>query len=387
MRPTYASSQRQRARSFCLFWLALGGGAVAAAPAQARSQERYPDGLYAEISTTKGVIVISLDLERTPMTVANFVGLAEGTISNDAFPPGIPFFDGSTFHRVVEGHVIQGGAPKSDDAQGSGRRIPNEIHGELSHGRAGMVGMANGGPHTATNQFYITLGDRSYLDGDYTVFGAVFQGMDVVMAIVRDDGIQSVRIVRSGPKAEEFRPDTETFLQLVAEVNERVEAEEERQRVAEAAYVRSNWPDAITGGSGWQYVVLENGTGEPPSQGDSLTIRYTGRTMSGLQFRSVGDGGQPGWIDPVEEAGKSFVFVVGADSVNPGFDEIVAQMRSREKRVAIVPAALGYTTRGYYAPAVAGQRRFVISPNTMLVYEIEVLSILRASARSQSAHN
>ena len=370
MRWTRRFRQFRQGRCWSGWLLALTG--IFAVPAQAWAEVQYPDGLYAKIRTTKGSIVISLDLERTPMTVASFVGLAEGTISNDAFPPGIPFFDGSTFHRVVGGHVIQGGTPKSAEAQGSGRRIPNAIHPDLSHGRAGMVGMANGGPHTATNQFYITLGDRSYLDGDYTVFGEVVQGMDVVMAIARGDTIQTVRIVRSGATAEAFRPDTETFLELVAAVNERVEAEEERKRVAEAAYVRSNWPDAITGASGWKYVVLEDGTGEPPGEGDSLTVRYTGHTVTGLRFGSAGDGGEPGWIDSMEDGGRQFVFVVGADSVTPGFDEIVVLMRSGEKRVAIVSAALGYATRGYYAPSVPGQRRFVISPNTMLIYEIEV---------------
>ena len=118
------------------------GGATCTTP------DPYPDGLYAEIETPKGQIVLRLDSERTPMTVASFVGLAEGTVENDAFEEGEPFFDGSSFHRVVPGHVIQGGRPDSDMSDSSGHALPNEIHPELGHGRAGMLGMANGGPHT-----------------------------------------------------------------------------------------------------------------------------------------------------------------------------------------------------------------------------------------------
>ncbi len=130
---------------------------------------KYPDGVYAEVTTNKGLIVLELEFEKTPMTAANFVGLAEGTIDNAAFAPGRPFFDGTKWHRVVAGHVIQCGIPVGGKAEDPGYEFPNEIVlPELNHGRAGMVNMANGGPHTNGSQWCITLGDRSYLDGDYT---------------------------------------------------------------------------------------------------------------------------------------------------------------------------------------------------------------------------
>ena len=149
------------------------------------SKVKYPDGLYAELHTNKGLIVLSLAYERTPMTVANFVGLAEGKIKNDVFPAGVPYFNGSKFHRVVPGHVIQAGAPNTEGDVQLGYMFPNEIYPELSHNHAGVLGVANGGPHTNGSQFYITLGDRSYLDGDYTVFGEVIEGLDVVNTIHR----------------------------------------------------------------------------------------------------------------------------------------------------------------------------------------------------------
>src|ERR1041385_7392811 len=120
-----------------------------------------PDGLYAEIRTSKGKIVARLESDLTPLTVANFVGLAEGTIANAAFDPGRPFYDGSSYHRVVPGHVIQTGVPASERAKNPGYTVPNEIHGRLTHNHAGALNMANSGPHTNAAQFCITLGDRS----------------------------------------------------------------------------------------------------------------------------------------------------------------------------------------------------------------------------------
>ena len=93
-----------------------------------------PEGIYAEIQTSRGLITALLEHERVPLTVTNFVGLAEGTIQNDALPLGVPFFDGSTFHRVVPGHVIQGGVPAATEQRTPGYTFVNEIHPELSHG-------------------------------------------------------------------------------------------------------------------------------------------------------------------------------------------------------------------------------------------------------------
>ncbi len=100
------------------------------------AQGARPDGLYAVIQTSKGKIVAKLEPDLTPLTVTNFVGLAEGAISNAAFDPGHPFYDGSAFHRVVPGHVIQTGMAQSDRAKSPGYMFPNEIRAGLSHNRA-----------------------------------------------------------------------------------------------------------------------------------------------------------------------------------------------------------------------------------------------------------
>ncbi len=337
------------------------------------AKPKYPEGLYAEVMTTKGLIVLQLEFEKTPMTVANFAGLAEGTIDNAAFPPGRPYFDGTKWHRVVVGHVIQCGIPRSEKAGvdgGPGYEFPNEIVlPDLNHGRAGMVNMANGGPHTNGSQWCITLGDRSYLDGDYTVFGHVVEGMDVVFKIVQGDEVRNVKIVRVGQAAKAFRPTTASFRAMVEAAKVRVAEADARNKAEEDALVLKNWPNAVALGNGVKYVVLHEGKGKPPVNGQKSTVAYSGKCLlSGRTFVSTAEEGKPYWGEKLEP----FEFEVGKTKVNPGVDAAVALMRKGERRLLVVPAALGYGTSGFYAKQRPGEKRFVISPNTLLVYKLEV---------------
>jgi peptidylprolyl isomerase len=338
------------------------------------SQEVYPPGLYAELSTPKGLIVISLAFDRVPMTVANFVGLAEGTIHNQAVPDGIRYYDGTVFHRVAPGHVIQAGNPVSDIATTPGYSIPNEIDPTLGHGKAGMVGMVNGGPHTGKSQFYITLGDRSYLDGDYAVFGEVYEGMDVVRDIVRGDPIETVRIVRVGEEAGAFRPTTESFRRMRREVRTRVQAAEDAQLAEDLAFLKASWPQAVRAEEGWSYVILREGKGTPLAAGDTAMVRYAGRTVRGLSFASTPEEGAPDYFWPQMTAGECFRFVVGGSSLNPGFDQALAGMVRGEKRLLIVPAEMAYDPVGFYGVEIPGIPRFVIRPRSILIYEVELLA-------------
>jgi len=207
------------------------------------SSAPYPEGVYAELETDKGRIVLQLEFEKTPVTVANFVGLAEGRLENEALPMGAPYFDGTVFHRVVPGHVIQAGSPAGDGNGELGYTIPNEIAPGLGHGSAGMLGMANGGPHTNGSQFYITLGDRSYLDGDYTVFGHVIQGMEVVKEIVQGDIVHEILIVRVGRAARRFEVNEESFRTMVEEAERAVAEAAVKKQEAEEALIHSRWPN------------------------------------------------------------------------------------------------------------------------------------------------
>lgn len=339
-----------------------------------------PDGIYAEIHTSKGLIVARLEMDLTPMTVANFVGLAEGTIDNAAFDAGRPFFDGTVFHRVVPGHVIQAGAPQGGRARNTGYHFPNEIHARLNHSRAGVLNMANAGPHTNSSQFCFMLGDRSYLDGNYTVFGEAVEGLDVIQRIVQGDTVERVRIVRVGERAQAFRPTTESFRALVREAEARVAAHERKKREAEREWIASNHPRAVASASG---VLTEQIAAAPAASAASPALRVRYR---GIALRYAGDiGGREGRpIEDVRFAGDAkgapaygdpevFSFQTGATRINPGLDEVIGAMKPGERRIAIVPAALAYGRAGFYAPEVPGKKRLVIPPHTMLVYDVEVL--------------
>jgi peptidylprolyl isomerase len=180
-------------------------------------KKKLPDGLYAEMDTSKGKIVLQLEYEKTPLTVANFVGLAEGTkqySKTPGEPPKAqdkPFYDGLTFHRVIPDFMIQGGDPQGSGSGGPGYKFRNEIDPSLKHDRAGILSMANAGPDTNGSQFFITHKDTPWLDGKHTVFGHVVEGQDVVNQIVKGDTIKTLKILRIGEKAKAFKGDEADF--------------------------------------------------------------------------------------------------------------------------------------------------------------------------------
>jgi len=346
------------------------------------TSDDLPPGLYARIYTSKGPVLAELKPDLTPLPVTNFVGLAEGTIQNDAFDLGTPFYDGTVIHRVEAGHVIQMGVPQSDRAQGPGYVFPNEIHADLSHDHAGALNFANSGPDTNAGQWCITLGDRSYLDGDYIVFGEVLEGMDVVFSIVRGDVIDSVRIVRVGEDARNFRTDTGAFQERVRQGEAWVAEHEVLKREAEEAWIRQNFLDLQGSEGGVRTAVLSPGVGPRPRNAP-LHVVYTGTRVrymghlhgySGppLDLTTFGsrENGVPGFLDPP----LPFPFQPGVTSINPALDSVLAEMISGERRVVLVPSEYGYGRNGLYPPETPGQPRFVIGPNTLLVYEVEVLA-------------
>jgi peptidylprolyl isomerase len=162
------------------------------------------DGVFAKIKTTKGTITIRLEYEKAPMTVANFVGLAEGKVKNTAKPEGTPYYDGLSFHRVIADFMIQGGDPTGTGAGGPGYAFADEIHPDLKHNRAGTLSMANSGPATNGSQFFITHKETAWLDGRHTVFGYVTEGQEVVNAIVQGDKMESITIERIGKEAKKW---------------------------------------------------------------------------------------------------------------------------------------------------------------------------------------
>ncbi|MDA3951370.1 MAG: peptidylprolyl isomerase [Spirochaeta sp.] len=182
----------------------------------AQSGTDLDPGVYARLETSRSTaggentIVVQLHYQRTPMTVINFVGLAEGTISHNR-GDGVRFYDGVTFHRVIDDFMIQGGDPQGTGRGGPGYRFPDEFHPDLRHSGPGILSMANAGPGTNGSQFFITHVATPWLDGRHTVFGEVVSGQEVVDAIRQGDRIRRVEIVRVGEAARNFATDQAAF--------------------------------------------------------------------------------------------------------------------------------------------------------------------------------
>jgi cyclophilin family peptidyl-prolyl cis-trans isomerase len=168
---------------------------------------QYPaldEGLYANILTEKGSIIIKLEIEKAPITVANFVSLSEGenTMVSDEFKTK-KFYNGLKFHRVIQDFMIQGGDPLGIGSGGPGYRFDDEFS-DLTHDGPGILSMANSGPATNGSQFFITHKATPWLDGKHTVFGQVVEGLEVVDSIEQNDIINEVKIIRKGVEADKF---------------------------------------------------------------------------------------------------------------------------------------------------------------------------------------
>lgn len=320
------------------------------------TESHLKDGLYAKISTAKGDILLKLDYKKTPLTVINFVSLAEGTMHIDGSdkPSGAPFYDGLKFHRVIKNFMIQGGDPQGTGTGGPGYTFPDEFDPSLKHDGPGVLSMANAGPDTNGSQFFITLAATPHLDGKHTVFGRVVQGQDVVDAIEQGDIMTSVRIIRVGRDAKAFKTGQAAFDKALAMVKKKRDEVRMKKREKIIKLIRKNWPDAVTTSSGLRYVIKKQGTGNPPAKGTTVVVNYTGRLLvSGRKFDSSYDRGEP------------ITFPVGIGRVIKGWDEALLAMKKGEKRVLIIPPELAYGAHG------AGN---VIPPNAWLVFEVELVN-------------
>lgn len=324
------------------------------------SNSKKVSKMYAEITTNRGTIKLELFYEQTPMTVANFVGLAEGTIENEAKPLGEPYYDGIVFHRVIskkqgsgQDFMVQTGDPDGTGMGGPGYKFPDEIVDSLKHDGPGVLSMANAGPGTNGSQFFITLVETSWLDGKHTVFGKVVEGMEVVENTLQGDTMVSVKILREGKDAKKFDA-SKIFNEKLEEIKAKEASKYEDAKKDFEDFVKNNYPNAKATGSGLYYVMEDEGTGKQAEKGKQVSVHYKGTLTDGSKFDSSYDRNQP------------IAFQLGVGQVIKGWDEGIALLKEGGKATLIIPYQLAYGEGG---------RPPVIPPMATLVFETELVSV------------
>ena len=353
------------------------------------------NGIFAEIETTKGKIVIQLEYEKTPITVANFITLAEGTNSQTTNPnlKGKPFYNGLKFHRVIKDFMIQGGDPLGNGSGDPGYKFKDEFVPELKHDKGGILSMANSGPGTNGSQFFITHKETPWLNGKHTVFGHVVSAMEVVNAIVQDDVINKVTIVRKGDLAKKFdaKKIFEDYFAFKAEDDKKqaliqaenkakqlaIEAEAKKiynekygvvksQKVADLAIIKAT---ATKTPSGLAYVITQKGSGKKPVDGTTVYVHYAGYLEDGSLFDSSYEEvcKMYGKFDPNRANAKQYIPLqvkAGQYPFIAGFNEGLNIMSLGDKAILFIPSNLAYGERG------AGN---AIPANSNIIFEIELL--------------
>jgi len=309
------------------------------------------DGLFARITTSRGDIVIRLEYQKTPLTVCNFVALAEGKMTAAG---GKPFYNGLGFHRVINDFMIQGGDPLGNGSGGPGYKFPDEIDSSLRHNGPGVLSMANAGPGTNGSQFFITHVATPWLDGKHTVFGRVVEGQNVVNAVRQGDKIERITIVRNGTQANAFKADQAAFDALVRNAGSAAAAKLRTQRDADIAVIEQKYPKAELKSSGLRWVIQKPGTGAKPSSGSTAVVNLKGMLLSGDFFANT------------DLSGGAQDLPVGAGRIIPGLDEAILDMAIGEKRTVIIPPELAYGERGVDN---------AVPPNSFVIFEIELVRI------------
>ena len=346
------------------------------------------DGLFADIQTNKGNVVIKLHYKETPVTVANFVSLAEGTnpfVKNEY--KGKPYYDGIIFHRVIKDFMIQGGDPTGTGMGDPGYRFEDEIVEGLVHDKKGILSMANAGPGTNGSQFFITHVPTPHLNGGHTVFGETVEGLEVIDSIanvataeanrpVDDVKINKIIILRNGKDAKKFDA-KKTIEEYFAQASKREKEREEKIKNNVNTFlseIKEQEPKAKVLPSGVKIFMLHDNKGEVPNHTQQVLVSYAGYLTNGTLFDSN--------IKAVEEAFGKYNQARDRDGgytpfpmaynksaqLIPGFREALLTLKVGDKARVFIPAALAYGERG------AGE---VIPPNSDLIFDIEIADIIK----------
>ncbi|HUH47962.1 MAG TPA: peptidylprolyl isomerase [Arenibacter sp.] len=337
------------------------------------------DGIYADINTNKGEIVLKLEYEKTPLTVANFISLAEGTspFVSDSLK-GKKYYDNLIFHRVIKDFMIQGGDPSGTGSGNPGYKFKDEFDESLKHDKPGILSMANAGPTTNGSQFFITHKETPFLDGRHTVFGNVVVGMDVVDSIAHvktAEGdrpvdpvvMKSVEIIRNGKEAKEFDA-VKVMSDYFAEEEKKTKAMDEMKNQLATEFSEGE-AKAKELPSGLKVLVLEEGNGEKPKLGQKVNVFYAGYLSDGSLFDSNYEevANKFGVFNPARKQGGGYEAIPMDYSPEArliaGFREGLMEMKVGDKVRLFIPSHLGYGEAG------AGN---VIPPNAKLVFDLEI---------------
>lgn len=342
------------------------------------------DGLYADIETNKGTILVQLEFEKTPVTVANFVTLAEGknTFVNESFK-GKRFFDGLKFHRVIADFMIQGGDPLGNGSGDTGYKFKDEIT-DMKFDKGGLIAMANSGPGTNSSQFFITHTETPWLNGLHTIFGHVVEnGMETVNKIIQNDDIIAITIIRKGEAAKKFDA-VKVFSDFFANEADNlknkavIDAENQKNYIEKyktiielkVAYFNALKADATQSKTGLQYKITQKGSSKKPINGATIYIHYAGFLEDGTLFDSSIESVAKtfGKFDQRKADARQYIpiaFQAGKkDGMIPGFVEGLQNMSFGDKAVLFIPSNLAYGEAG------AGG---IIPPNANIIFEVELL--------------
>ena len=309
------------------------------------------DGIYADIQTNKGDMILKLTYEETPLTVSNFIALAEGNhpLASEEFK-NKPYYNGIKFHRVIDNFMIQGGDPTGTGSGGPGYSFEDEFVDSLKHDGAGILSMANSGPNTNGSQFFITHLETPWLDGKHSVFGKVTIGQDIVDKIEQNDLINKLEIIRIGETAKDFDAPTvfNEYLELKKKANEeKLEAQKEDLKNLTKGMKSTD--------SGISYKITKKGTGENAKDNDNVKVHYTLKLIDGSE------------VDSSLSRGEPIEFTLGVGQVIPGWDEGIKLLNKGASCTLVIPPNLAY--------GEAGAGNGVIPSNATLIFDVTLVDI------------
>lgn len=350
----------------------------------------YPDlddGLYAEFITSKGTMVAKLAHDKAPVTVANFVSLAEGTNTMvDSVYRGKKYYNGLIFHRVMDKFMIQGGDPLGTGRGGPGYKFNNEQHPDLKHDKPGILSMANSGFDINGSQFFITEVPRPDLDNRYSVFGELVSGIEVQDSISNvevapndrplvDVVIEELNIIRKGREAKSFdAPDVfdNHFIEEERRVKEKAKRAEEILESTREKFSKQK-KGAVTLPSGLQYLITEKGTGKKLKETDEVLTHYAVYFENGklLQTSKLEIAESLDAVDERLKRADRYQPITADISANArmiaGFKEGMRQLSVGDKATFFIPYHLAYGEAG-----VRG-----IPPKSNITFEVEVIETVK----------